>query len=237
MMPLIFPRQPQAAPPTSTAPGAVGQGVPTTREELQVLFQHRSELRDQLARINTRRIELANRRRGVSGAEGRDFDRLIAEMDARSIQLDRDILRADEAFAAATARGVGQEQAPAVRGPDGPGPQATTSADPRVIRAVRDAASDAVGETLLGIGFAVLGGIVLWRGFRRFVWKRKPRPALDQARLEQLQQSVDVVALEVERISEAQRFLAKALNDKLQLGAGPAEPVSVKEKEGASLAR
>lgn len=36
-------------------------------------------------------------------------------------------------------------------------------------------------------------------------------PAYSDARLEQLQQSVDAIAIEVERIAEAQRFSAKLL--------------------------
>ena len=38
-----------------------------------------------------------------------------------------------------------------------------------------------------------------------------PRPRMDDHRLEQLQQSVDAIAIEVERIAEAQRFTAKLL--------------------------
>lgn len=73
----------------------------------------------------------------------------------------------------------------------------------------------------------------------RFIWKRSsapPRAAVtDQAtiqRLEQLQQSVDTIAIEVERISEGQRFVSKLLSerDRAVLGAGAAEPVSTPKK-------
>lgn len=40
---------------------------------------------------------------------------------------------------------------------------------------------------------------------------RVPRPRVDDHRLEQLQESVDAIAIEVERIAEAQRFTAKLL--------------------------
>jgi hypothetical protein len=63
---------------------------------------------------------------------------------------------------------------------------------------------------------ASLGGLAgIWVGTR---WalaatKRKEIGASyrDDARLEQLQQSVDSIAIEVERIAEAQRFSAKLL--------------------------
>jgi len=70
----------------------------------------------------------------------------------------------------------------------------------------------------------------------RFIWKRSTapaRPALtDQAtqqRLEQLQQAVDTIAIEVERISEGQRFVTKILSER-SLGAGAAEPVRAPKK-------
>jgi hypothetical protein len=75
------------------------------------------------------------------------------------------------------------------------------------------------------------------------------RDAID--RLERLEQAIDTVAIEVERISEGQRFVTKILADrpkrtdaeKVQqqgapaeqpiraLGAGPAEPIQVAERE------
>jgi hypothetical protein len=66
----------------------------------------------------------------------------------------------------------------------------------------------------------------------RLIWKRAtnaPRvsAAPDQAsqqRLEQLQQAVDAIAIEVERISEGQRFVTKIMSDR-SIGAGAAEPV------------
>lgn len=66
----------------------------------------------------------------------------------------------------------------------------------------------------------------------RFIWRRSSpsarQPAADAQttqRLEQLQQSVDTIAIEVERISEGQRFVTKVLTDRGMLGAGAAEPV------------
>ena len=40
---------------------------------------------------------------------------------------------------------------------------------------------------------------------------KSPRPRIDDPRLEHLQESVDAIAIEVERIAEAQRFTAKLL--------------------------
>ena len=43
---------------------------------------------------------------------------------------------------------------------------------------------------------------------------RSPRLQVDDQRLEHLQQSVDAIAIEVERIAEAQRFSAKLLAER-----------------------
>ena len=66
--------------------------------------------------------------------------------------------------------------------------------------------------------------------YARMLWKRasdpsprhQPEPDLVNRRLEQLQQSVEAMAIEVERISEGQRFVTKLLSerDRDALGAG-----------------
>jgi hypothetical protein len=64
----------------------------------------------------------------------------------------------------------------------------------------------------------------------RVIWKRTSEPPRPRAlesdqvmrRLEQLQQTVEAMAIEVERISEGQRFVTKIMSerDKQALGAG-----------------
>jgi hypothetical protein len=46
------------------------------------------------------------------------------------------------------------------------------------------------------------------------------RPRIDDNRLQHLEQSVDAIAIEVERISEAQRFATKLLTEKERESAG-----------------
>jgi hypothetical protein len=55
----------------------------------------------------------------------------------------------------------------------------------------------------------------------RWAWhKTKPQPPerpsqIDDTRFERLEQAVDSIAVEIERISEAQRFSAKLMSDRL----------------------
>jgi hypothetical protein len=95
-------------------------------------------------------------------------------------------------------------------------------------------------------------------GLSRRLWRR-PAPAPSQSledrispRLDRLEQAVDAVAIEVERISESQRFVTRVLSERpavvapnppadvaplgeakpfLALGAGPMEPVRVPERQ------
>lgn len=68
------------------------------------------------------------------------------------------------------------------------------------------------------------------------VLKRRPREQapLDDSRLQHLEQAIDAIALEVERISEGQRFTTKLLAERQADGAVlPAEPARVPRSDPA----
>jgi cytochrome oxidase assembly protein ShyY1 len=52
-----------------------------------------------------------------------------------------------------------------------------------------------------------LGSWAVWRRTRALSARTAPR--VDEGRMERLESAVDAIAIEVERISESQRFLAK----------------------------
>lgn len=70
---------------------------------------------------------------------------------------------------------------------------------------------------------ASLSGILVWmvRGLKPKTPARELPNALYEERLDQLQQSVDAIAVEVERIAEAQRFSAKLLAERSDTPALP----------------
>lgn len=60
--------------------------------------------------------------------------------------------------------------------------------------------------------------------------RRSPRPdnrTLDEisARLERIENAVDAIAIEVERVSEGQRFTSKLLAERAQVAAPPSVPL------------
>ena len=58
-----------------------------------------------------------------------------------------------------------------------------------------------------------LGARMLWRAGSRM--KQRMVPSVDDSRLERLEAAVDAIAIEVERISESQRFTVGLLSDRL----------------------
>ena len=229
---------PQIPQPTQPAVGraqaggadAPVPGVPQTRAQLDAMMQRRSELREQLQALGRRRNQLDEQRHATAQPGRAAIEARIAEVDARMARIDQQIMQADDAIAEAIARGVQNVQGPAFEfvtavppPPPAPGPG---PADGERIAALF------VGQALL---FLVVGTVM----YRRL--KRRLRPGAaegaDRARLDQLQQAVDVIAVEVERIAEGQRFVAKALNEKLHIGGGDAQPVATSVRSPEPVAR
>ena len=220
---------PKVAQTTPLGPAAQ-IAVPTTRAELDGLIAKRSELESQLRGLTDRRQELFSQRQRMGREEGRGHDNRMALIDEQTTRIEREVLSLNTVIA------EGMANVPYTG-------EAVASVRPNreLIREVRNGAEDAVVSAMFGSAAGLLAIYLLWRGIRRFIWKRKPVPApaapaaVDQSpRLEQLQQSVDVIALEVERISEAQRFLAKVLNERVPaIGAGEAQPVAARPRDTA----
>jgi hypothetical protein len=191
-------------------PGTTSGAVSVAGEPGALEFK-RAELRDQLKELRTRRNELLEQRAVVNEPQRQLLDGRIANIDKRSAQLETQLFAMNDLIA----------QAVPVSGIPTPPPggllvDQSTTQPPVDLTDLRLVAQDAVFEAMGMSTMAILSVYVLYRGFRRYIWKRQPEPALrdPSAQLIQLQQSMDVIALEVERISEAQRYTAKLLSDK-----------------------
>lgn len=188
--------------------------APRTAADLDALRARREELSNQLQSVDGRRSRLISQLKNTGdptvteGLRGR-----LALLDARQLQLESDI------------QATGQQLSSAAGGLI-----ASTSAAPVF-------AGFGSGQLLaLSIVFTVcvLGPLAI--GFARTFWKRSnrlaPPPQLlgEMAqRLERVEGAVDTIALEIERISEGQRFVTKLLSEsqpapKLGAGQRSAEP-------------
>ena len=189
--------------------------VPSTREELLALQNKRSQLSDQLTSAASRRRGLANELRSADPASRAGIEARMKVLDDRIVKLEQELDRTGDQLA------------------NVPGSLLATTQMPELARNV---SRDMVPIVAI-LSVFVLGPFAI--AMARLIWKRgsaPPRPAVDtatQQRLEQLQQSVDTIAVEVERISESQRFVTRLLSESQRpgLGAGsaPAEPVAVRQ--------
>jgi chaperonin cofactor prefoldin len=199
-------RQTPQTPPAPQAPTA--PEVPRTPEQLQALANQRTELKHQLESVTDRREELADQLEDADPAARPGLETGIQMLDDRSARLEREILHADDAIAVAVAGGVGQA----------PSEEETTAqpSDENVV------SKDGLANVMLAEAVAfVLLGVFFYRWVLRRTREQFSRGAPDDSRrLDQLQNSVDAIAVEVERISEGQRYVTKALNEGVQPAAG-----------------
>lgn len=191
------------SPPTQpvlagTTPIAATPGV-LTIEDIVTLRARRSELSNQLLSAAGRRRNLASELNSTADPSAKaGLESRIAVLDKRMIQLESDI--------AETGRALSSDQAARI---------ATTAPANTILGMPID--PDIVGPLIGGFMFLVLMPIAI--GVGRMFWKRGNHPPLPAAvtqsaeRLSRLEQSVDAIAVEIERISEGQRFVTKLLSE------------------------
>lgn len=181
-----------------TAPTAQVITRPLTRAELAAIRAARSELSNQLTSAEGRRNRLVEELRGTDGQVRTGLEQRIAVLDERIVDLERAI--------ATTGRQL---------------------TDARALVGTTEPARTEVGgfrmdeDVAFGIGsvlaFVFLAPVALaWIR----MWWRKPVRATPSgtdsestARLERIEQAVDAIAIEVERVSEAQRYQARLLSE------------------------
>jgi hypothetical protein len=211
---------PQAPPPTGatgnlTLPQNVGR--PMTLQDVQLLQNRRSELSRQLSSATGRRSDVVREMgRSTNGREG--LESHLKVLDERIVQLEKDIAQNGQLLASAPPNLVEETTPPSTFGPP--------------VRSINTTAVSIV------FTLAVLCPMALaWarRQLHRPAPAELPREAAD--RLSRIENAVDSIAIEVERISEGQRFVTKLMNESHQLGAGSAEPIVLRQAEKVPLAR
>jgi hypothetical protein len=218
------PAQPGAR-PTIVQGGGPGSHVYTARD-VAVMKARREELSRQLKSADGRRRALQNSLKGATGADKAGLEQRLAVLDSRIARLEGDIEENGQALASPGAALVSTQQDPGWT----PG---TTN------RMVQSAV-----PLLMVFMIFVLAPIAM--GIGRTLWKRasQPRPAVSPEtaqRLERMEQAMDAIAVEVERVSEGQRFVTRILSEgrtEALLAAEPAmQPVRVAVNQGPQTAR
>jgi hypothetical protein len=177
--------------------GSFSITTPMSAREVAAIKAQREELSNQLESVDGRRSRLLSQLRqtgdptAIKGLEDR-----LALLDKRQLQLESDIATTGRQLTSAPAGLAASTRSPDVAGLG---------------------SGQVVAISIVGIIF-VLAPLTM--GFARTIWKRANKPGLPPTaftetaqRLERLESAVDTIAVEIERISEGQRFVTKLLSE------------------------
>ena len=191
-----------------------GQSGASASAIYEGLKAQRRELESQLDNLQDRRRDLSEQLQDpmVGGADRKGLEQRISELDGRISMIDQQIAESEMRIAQAAGVPGAVVERPEPR-PQGPPEEVFV---------------------LAGIFmFVVVLPLVI--AYARRIWRRGaatvaaiPQEIYD--RFNRLDQAVDSVAIEVERIGEGQRFLTR-LHAERGLGAGAAERIEVPERE------
>ncbi len=193
---------------------------PLTGREVAALRQRGSELSRQLNSVNNRRDQLAAQLEDAEGANKTGIEARIAQLDQRIMGIEGDIAQNGRLLASAPASALANANAETRPAPFNLNPNQVTGISIVSI----------LGMTFVAFPIALAIARNMWRRGTRQVAAATPSPESAQ-RMERLEQAVDAIAIEIERISEGQRFVTRLLAE----GSGPALPVGQKPAEAVRL--
>lgn len=188
----------EAGPTTAAQTIAIPQSV----QDIEGLRSRRSELVDQLDRAGNRRDDVLRQMRDANNAERAGLEQRLAALDGRIVQIESDIASTERALTNAS---------PALLGEAAQAEEAAALARAR--------AEPTIDDEVIGIvaTLAMVLMIPIVIAYARRIWKRPlPVRAMSPAtegRLERIEQAVESIAVEVERVSEGQRFVTKLLSN------------------------
>ena len=218
------PGAPAPAPATPLTPSVewqVGttQGAASASAVFQALKAQRDELNSQLENLEDRRRDLTQRLQepDVGGTSRQGLEARITEIDGRISAVDKQIAENELQIA----------RAAAVPGAVQPEPEPVRQGPPEE------------AFVLTGM-FIVVVLLPLSIALARRIWRRgvatiTSLPAELSERLARLEQGMDAIAVEVERIGEGQRYMTRMFAEdgsQRALGEGAAEPIPVKARDG-----
>jgi hypothetical protein len=200
-------------------PQAAQQLRPLTNREIDAIRERRSDMSSQLNSAVDRRNDLADDLKDAPAGTEQGILARIQLLDQRILQIESDI----ESSGQMLRSGMTVDNGVALVAP--PPPQTLGMSQDTM--------------TALGLAFSAFFLLPLAIGSMRLMFRRAKRrdsqPSADMtARFEQLEQAVDAVAIEIERVGEAQRFQARVLAEANMMPAlnesrGSAQSVPLRE--------
>lgn len=200
------------APQAVTVEIPVGPTRPITDAEIQIIRRQRSEMSNQLSSAQNRREELLDEMRSAPAGTEQGLQQQFQVLNDRIVAIEKDI--------EASGRTLRTGQVPV----------GITIVPPRSFGSTSPDAAErgaAMGAMVL-IPVFVVYMIARWRRRRRG-GGRQTYSAEHDTRMERLEQAVDAIAIEVERVGEAQRYQTKLLAEANLM---PAFSVAQRSPEG-----
>ena len=200
------PLAPAAPRPTAiTTVGADGKTqtitFPKTQAEVDALVRQREEISNQLSNVSDRRQQLVQEIRSApDGVARTGLEDRVRILDQRLVQLESDL--------AATGRQLAGAPADLVQLSEGPPRNQSSGSD-------WDEGM-AAGTTMTLFGVAVVYAVTRWRRRKKPRARQNDLPSDSAQRLERLEQGMEAIAIEIERVSEGQRFVTKLLSEQPQ---------------------
>lgn len=190
--------------------------APRTSRDIAALKARRDELSNQLQSVDSRRSKLMSQlRQNPDPTATKGLQDRLALLDARQLQLETDLAQTGQQLTSVPAGLIATTSAPAIYG--------------------GLSSNQVMGLSVLSIIFVLFPLAV---GVGKAIFRRSNKPAIPPQvltetaqRLEHLESSVDAIAIEIERISEGQRFVTKLLSDGQAaplLGTGQRAPETVR---------
>ncbi|MDX2183930.1 MAG: hypothetical protein SFW08_08100, partial [Gemmatimonadaceae bacterium] len=208
--------QPPAAPPAApqvTVPGVNGGAPVAVGRDVNQLKSQLDILTTELKNVTERRKDIAQEIRRADGASQAGLESQLRVIDEQIIALERQIGATTTALA-------------------GTAPDEAVQAFETVAPQIADRAVE-ISENLIPISFFVCALIApVMVAWARRIWRGTASPSNKPdtetvQRIARIEQSVDAIALELERVSEGQRFVTKLMSEQRGLGAGAAAPIAV----------
>ena len=201
-------------------------GRPMTARDVAILRARRSELSNQLESATSRRNSLAGKLEDADGVNKAGIEQRISLLDNRILQLESDL--------AETGRQLSSAPAGLVASSSVGMPFALNPGQVTAISII-----SVIGITCVAFPIAIAIARKIWRsGLRRDPAAVAPESA---QRMERLEQAVDAIAIEIERVSEGQRYVTRLLTEgaapALPVGQKAADPVRISDREALRAAR
>lgn len=207
------PPLPALAPPpqvyitrTGADVAALPLSLPKTSAEVEALQTRKQELTEELANVSARRHELSEEIRvAPDGASRTGLEARLRLMDQRILQLETDIGTTSKQLSSTPAEVLAIAQSDN-RPPNNDG-----------------SFGEGLAAGLVPL-LSLLAIVTLWQRYKRrrrggIATSKENLVAESNQRLERLEHGMEAIAIEIERVSEGQRFVTRLLSEQAPVGA------------------